>query len=292
MAETGFGSVSYDPAPTYNDWGFGSPTPLDLDSGEPVIQGRDTAFGSPYDNITAQAYLSGEFDLIPDDGGVVLEINSEWYLAGFNVDVQRRFAPLFPFAATFINQGSGTVYNAIGETGNSCITNAAQTVLYAGVPPLPHGTYTVKVEWFDGTRSLTITDAFTVSFRARCVQAYGLRKHLPSWFATGPSSLSSEVIGEFEGYDSNIEAITKTLGDMLQRLHGRQTTALSNTFTRGESVLYVESTVGYPSTGKLAVRGHFLSYTGKTETSFTGVTTSAYFRTLNTGEEVAYVEPI
>lgn len=292
MAETGFGSITVSPAPTYNDWGFGSPTPVDLDTGEFDVRGRDTAFGSPFDAVQSSVFISGEFDLIPDDGGVILEINNEWSLAGFYDYTEKVNYPLFPFEVTFINASSGAEYDAIGEVGKQCLTNFTQTVLYAGVPPLPHGDYDVKVSWFDGTRQLYVNSAFTVTLRTRCPNAYGLRRHLPEWFATGPEQLSYETVEAFEGYDHTIEVLTKTVGEVLQRLAGKHTTATSDVISWGDSSISVESTIGFPESGDLFVGGVRFSYTSKTTSSFDGVSSAIYFNDIESRKEVAYVEPI
>lgn len=292
MAETGFGSITLTPAPAYNDWGFGSPTPIDLDSGEFDVRGRDTAFGSPFDAVQSGAYLTGEFDLIPDDGGVILEINNDWSLAGFYDHTKRRIGVLFPFQVTFIEQSTGATFDAIGEVGNNCVTNGRQDKLYAGVPPLPHGAYDVRVSWFDGVRSIYISSAFSVVTRDRCIQAYGLRKHLPSWLATGATALDFERVGEFEGYDSNIEILTKCIGDTLQRLYGRHTTALAQDLQRDDLSIAVESTLGFPNSGRLSIEGVSFSYSSKDNTTFYGVQALDFFNTLSTGLGVSYVESI
>lgn len=294
MAETGFGSVSFTPSPIYADWGFGSPTPYDLDTLEENIVGRDTAFGSPYDAAQSAVFIAGEFTLIPDDGGVILEINNSWENAGFYtlVDGKKRNRELFPFEVNFIDSDSGDVYPAIGERLNQCTTNFTQTKLYAGVPPLPHGTYDVKIEWFSGTRLIYIDNAFTVGVRPRCRQAYGVRQHLPEWFNTGVRRSDSENIEVYNGFRSNLEMLTKCLGDSLQRLYGVPTTALTSSLSWGDTEIEVESTIGFPDAGALFVGTAYYTYTGKTEASFTGVAAALYHEPLSIRAEVSYDQPI
>lgn len=273
--ETGFGSPTILPVDTYFDWGFGSPTPVDLDTGDEVIASRDTAFGSPYDAVQSATYLPGEFDLIPDDGGVVLEIFSDWSTSGFYQGAKRG-AVLGPFTVTFVNSSDGAETEGIGDIGTQCVTDFDQTRLYVGVPPLPHGTYDIKIEWFGGTRLIYIDNAFEVDVRPRCAQAYGIRMHLPDWWATGPTMFDNETVSEFDGYSSNLEAITKCIGDSLQRLYGVPATSNTSTYQYGDASIDVESTIGFPDAGALSVNGVYLEYSSKTRTSFEGVTSSLY----------------
>lgn len=285
MAETGFGSPSFSPAPTYADWGFGSATPFDLDTLEENIVGRDTGFGSPYAAVQQAVFLTGEFDIIPDDGGVILEINSDWSTAGF-----LPIGLAGPFEVNYISASTGEQYPAIGlEVANNCYTNYTQTKLYAGVPPLPHGSYSVRIEWFNGTRTVSIDNAFTVALRPRCEQAYGLRRHIPSWLARGAVSARNEPHTAWE-QGSNIEALTKSIGDLLQVFYGRPSTCTAEVFTFGDTSLSVESTIGFADSGKLVIENIEFSYTSKIVSTFEGVSTTRQFTEIMSGLEVYYVD--
>lgn len=288
--ETGFGSPTITPVPIYYDWGFGSPAPTDLDTGVEDIRGRDTAFGSPYDPSQAAAFLVGEQTVIPDDGGIVLEINSDWSRAGFYtiVDGKKQKGQLYPFEVNFIDSDSGDVYAAIGELSNNCTTNYEQDRLFAGVPPLPHGTYDIQIEWFDGTRQIYIDNAFEVALRPRCKQAYGLRQHLPEWFKTGVPRLDAEEITTYEGFSSNLEMLTKTIGDSLQRIYGSPCTALVSDLSYGDDSILVESTIGFPDSGSLYIGPVRYSYTSKTDSSFEGAAALLYHEDLLPRTEVIY----
>lgn len=280
--ETGFGSPSILPAPTYYDWGFGSPTPLDLDTGEEDIRGRDTAFGSPYAATAAAAFLSGEYDLIPDDGGVLLEINSDWSTAGFN---QFR-GQLGPFEVTYINAATSARTLATGLTGRGlCFTNFRQDKLLCGVPPLPHGEYSVEVSWFGGTRQLVIDGAFSVGLRPRSEQAYGIRRHLPAFMQRGPVYARAEAIEPWER-SSNLEAVTKAIGDLFQVLAGRPQTCLTSEVQADADTLYVETTIGFAQAGSLSIDGVTFYYSGKTTNSFTGVTSQILYDYIENKTEV------
>jgi len=288
MAETGFGSPSYSPAPTFNDWGFGDPTPFDIDTEEEYIVGNDTAFGSPR-VANVSAFVSGEFSELPDDGGVILEIQGKWHESGFYEPVDGVVAAraLFPFAVNFIDSASGDEYPAIGEQGNNCITDYRQTKLFAGVPPLPLGVYDIKIEWL--TRAIYIDNAFEVFVSPRCKQTYGIRQHLPEWFNAGPRRADSESVGEYVG-GSLLANLTQAIGEGLQRLYGNPMTALSSDFEWGDAVCPVESTVGFPSEGQLFIGQTLYTYSGKTSSSFTGLVAALYHETLLERTEVHYAQ--
>lgn len=282
MAETGFGSLSFSPAPTYFDWGFGSLTPTDIDTGAENIEGADTGFGSPYSALSSEAFLQGEFDLIPDDGGVILEINADWALFGKKGQI------LGPFTVTYVSSsdGSTTLSTGLARRGE-CFTNAEQTKLLAGVPPLPHDTYDILVEWFGGTRSVYIDNAFTVSLRTRCEQAYGIRRHMPAWLKRGPIAAHEEQL-EAWTRGPNLEAITKAVGDLLQNLAGRPLTCLTAEVSMTDTYIFVESTIGFPSSGTLSIEGLLFSYSGKTSDSFLQVSCNNQFDPIPSGQEVYY----
>ena len=286
MAETGFGSLSFSPAPTYFDWGFGSLTPTDLDSGAENIVGADTGFGSPYSALSAETFLAGEFDLIPDDGGIVLEINSDWSLFGKKNQI------LGAFTTSFINSESGesTLATGLARRGE-CFTNPQQTKLFVGVPPLPHGTYDILVEWEGGTKSVYIDNAFIVGLRPRSEQTYGLRKHIPSWMKRGVTSAKDETIEPWT-IGSNLEAITKSIGDLLQNLAGRPLTCSTSELSPSDTYLNVETTIGFPDKGNLNIDGILFSYVGKTASSFLSISCNLDFETISAGQEVYYAVPV
>lgn len=283
MAETGFGSPTFIPAPTYSDWGFGAATPFDIDTLQDNVVGADTAFGSPYAAVAAEVYLAGEFDLIPDDGGVILEINSDWNTAGFT-----RPARVGPFTVTYISSETGDRTLAVGLTSRGqCFTNDDNTKLLAGVPPLPHGLYDIEIEWFGGTRRVYIDNAFEVYLRPRSEQAYGIRRHIPSFMARGATTTRDELIQPFSG-TTNLAALTKAVGDFIQTIAGRPSTALTADLELGDTSIAVESTVGFPQSGYLHIDSKTFSYSSKTRNSFEGVTCDLYFESIPAVTEVFY----
>ena len=299
MAETGFGSLSYNPLPEYNDWGFGSPSPVQLgvlndESSSTLGQEsatelnyedraidleRDTGFGSPFDNFRHPVQLPGEFDLIPDDGGVLLKINSKWADAwdfSLTPRYRRGSGALGPFFITYISQATGTQYTGIGSyQGVRCFTNSAQNVLYVGVQPLPHGTYDLVVRW-QGVQTLRIVNAFTVGLRPRIPEAYNIRNHIPGHMQRGPNTIKSEEIIPYNG-ESNLSLVLKSIAETIQVMSGRPTTALTQPLAYNDSEAVVESTIGFPDSGVLIIGGFRVSYSGKSVDRFTGLSTSSYW---------------
>lgn len=282
MSETGFGSLSYNPLPEYNDWGFGSPTPTEMpislaygtqaDWPEKAVgQARDTGFGSPYDPYNAPVEIPGEFALIPDDGGVQLEIIAPWYQLGLPLGRGQ-----YPMRVTIISQDTGEETLALGRVDRAtCLTNFTRTILFAGIPPLPRGSYDLLITWDDGMHSLSIPDAFTVAMRPRSSEVYAIKKNMPQWYKAGPRDFVEESDVVY-GKESNVGAILGAFGQQLQGMAGRPLTATREHFVEGDTSLQVESTIGFPSEGAIFVADRKFTYTSKTERSFDGVVTDYY----------------
>lgn len=279
MSETGFGSLSFNPLPEYNDWGFGSPTPVELNDPtqeRAVGDARDTAFGSPFDTFNHPIVIQGDFALIPDDGGVNIKLQSRWTSVWNNdfpkFNLGRGF--LGPFYITYINKVTNEVTQAVS---GRCYTNYSMNTLYAGVPPLDRGVYHLEIKWQE-VNTIRINDAFTVAVRPRVPEAYNIRKHIPSHLNRGPTILKNDPIGiYYKNKESNLSSILKSLAERLQDLNGRPTTALNGNLAWGDASISVETTLGFPDSGVLLIAGHRVSYTAKTATSFTGTSYSTYW---------------
>lgn len=271
MAETGFGSLTYDPAPEYYDWGFGTPTPVSLEHGLEAIRGADTGFGSPFQPNEGPVFVFAEGDLIPEDGGVLIQVCRDW--RGSFPDVAPQ-GPLGPFVVDIVNATSGASVKAIGDIGASCFTNFYQDRLPLVVPPLPQGDYNLHIEWLGGLNSLDVVNAFSVGPAPRCEFAYTIRQHIPSWLNKGPQEVELDPDNRVT---SNLGVITKSIGEMLQGFYGRPCTATTVALAYGASEITVESTIGFPESGAVFVEDVRFTYTGKTTTTLTGVTSDTYF---------------
>jgi len=273
MSETGFGSLSFNPLPEYNDAGFGSPTRSLYDGVEVSIgDARDTGFGSPYDNYRYPIELRGEFASVPDDGGTLIKLVTKWWELWDNTIPPKhtlRDAELGPFYVDFISVDTGTRYRGIGDTKRKCFTNFSMDTLYVGVPVLPRGAYNLEINW-QVINTIIIRDALTIKCRPRIKEAYNIRKHVPHVLKRGPHILRNDPIGIYKG-ESHLSALLKSVAERIQDLSGRPSTGLASSLTWGASTINVESTIGFPDSGTLIIDGHKVKYTSKTDNSFDGI---------------------
>lgn len=68
-----------------------------------------------------------------------------------------------------------------------------------------------------------------------------------------------------------LEALTYAFGKEVQFVDGRPVTRTTGDFAPADTELNVHSTLGFPSAGVVWLYGREFQYTGKTDTSFTGI---------------------
>ncbi len=266
MSETGFGSPSYaNNPPAIYDAGFGSPY---------QTQGRDTGFGSPYDLALLPAEIEGDLFYIGDDGGVRIDIVGNWFQYS-NIEVP---AYLNMHKVTFVKDGVRTfaIPAFVGHPTSRqgfVYSNLAQTRLHAYVPPLSLGTYDIEIAFnYESTEhKILMTSAFEVIPRNRSLGEYTLRSLLPAHFNAGTRDFAQS---DMDKDYTTLEVLTRSLGEFLQDLTGKPLTKSTVDFVEGTATLTVESTLAFPSKGSLFVEGIHLLYTGKTNSTFTGITQS------------------
>jgi len=298
MAETGFGSLSYEPNLEYNDWGFGSPTPTVLPDDEygsisggylteadyeerVITRERDTGFGSPFDDYNEPIQILGEFALIPDDGGVQIEVLGDWFSLYLRGTGKRRNRGQIqgPFYATFINQDTGQKYKGVGLNRKvGSFSGRGGDSLFVGVPPMVRGDYDLEIKWRE-TKVIYIADACTVGYRPRCPEAYRIRRNLPAFMKRGPIQSRHEDITDEWKSKGELWHIMQSLGERLQDLTGRPCTGLAErlAYQYAPHTVQVETTVGFPPSGAFYIGDTRFQYTGKTDSSFTGVTADHFF---------------
>lgn len=265
MSETGFGSLTYTPSLTSKDLGFGSPVSTSN-------VGREMGFGSPFDPALLPFSIQGEAVKIGDDGGVLLHIFGAWDLEFDSIVPSYAGA----FKVSFINQATNQITLALGgraSNKNECFTNLKQDRVEAYVPPLKRGTYDIKLEWGTNNQAL-ITSAFQVIPRNKVQETYELRKLLPNFYKVGSREENKDVVNEAPVYKP-LEALTRSIGQQIAFFSGRAMTVSTSTYSLNDQSLNVESTLSFKSSGDLKVNGYTLSYTGLTNTSFTGVSFSS-----------------
>ena len=74
-----------------------------------------------------------------------------------------------------------------------------------------------------------------------------------------------------------IDVLTEVFGEATQRLSGKPQTFVVSNFKNTDSVLFVETTLGFPPKGKIFVEGKKYSYTEKDAMSFRGITPHIFY---------------
>jgi hypothetical protein len=282
--ETGFGSPIWTPMDDYADWGHGSSI-LNFSTFSfqyTGVRGADTGFGSPFNFGSTPVFLSADSSVLPDSGNITLRLVSDAWATGSTLKPPKR---LGGFLVTFINKETGEEFRGLGLKGSSCFTDFTQRSLAVRCPPMTLGNYDIAVEW-ETINHVTISNAFRIVVSSRCESLYAIRSYLPSWFAKGEVSFEQDVIGEYEK-TSNMNAVLSVLGELFQTFGGRPCTANTAEYSWGDDTIYVESTIGFPTSGSLFFDNIRISYTGKTDTSFTGVSTQEYLDFIPAQRKVA-----
>jgi hypothetical protein len=182
MSDTGFGDP---PPPGWDEdppiEGFGDATPPGWE-GDPGIAG----FGEPA--VALGPYILFAGDLIPDEGGTVVEIISLWADVPHRVQVVDADGNLYPET----DYAYGTV---IGQGVDLTPTASLQRIRFA-TPPLPPGVYDIRVYWGPAFgQSIDIEEAFRVIRRGRVEDTYRIRKMLPrDIYNTGTRSIEEERV--------------------------------------------------------------------------------------------------
>lgn len=76
-----------------------------------------------------------------------------------------------------------------------------------------------------------------------------------------------------------IDALTEAFGEAVQRFSGKPQTFVVSNFKNTDSVLFVETTLGFPEKGKIFVGGKKYSYTEKDAMSFRGIVSDIFYNT-------------
>lgn len=76
-----------------------------------------------------------------------------------------------------------------------------------------------------------------------------------------------------------IDALTETFGEAVQRYSGRPQTFVVSNFVNTDTVLFVETTLGFPNRGDIFVGGKKYSYTEKDAMSFKGIAPHIFYNT-------------
>lgn len=265
----GFGTPSSFALPTAATdygWGFGSPTPGTW-SGSP----HDWAFGDPTP-LAVSVVVATSPDRLPDDGGELVKLFAAWKEQGpWYVRVRPSGGSLSDYCHSAIPSKGVDCYT--GKKADGSPSNTLRFVLPAG---LAVGTYDVVVETGPSIpvyAKAELSNAFEVVYRGRTPHTYRLRSRLSRQISADVRILSlEELLTASDDFPhGGFQALTHAIGQEIQRQTHRPTTRLRQTYSQGDTTLHVETTLGFPTSGAVYVEGYWLTYSGRTGTTLTGV---------------------
>lgn len=265
--ETGFGSPSLaDYEEIYYDRGFGTP----VEDSE-VILSRDTGFGSPYDGIDFPVGLVGD-GIFGDDGGEFIALFGIW--GGLIPTPERQFVG--PFLISVRSQETSAVLpckSALAGFKNLTYSDLTQKVIKASLPPLRHGKYDVLINYglnFSGL--IVLEGAITIIRTNRNQNEVNIAKAMPNYLATKKDYLG--FIPDYLGFRKlgPLQAIVSAVGEEICRQISTPYTLLTTDLEVEDTVAHVESTLSLKNSGYIYIGDQLFSYTGKTDTTLTGLT--------------------
>ena len=281
----GFGSPHHESATsnlTRPDWGWGDVAPNTWNSTT-----ADYGWGSARTFAFSPYLLSAS--QIGDDGGYRIIITGTFP----RLSASPRQRPT-GFTVTLTKGGIEYIcYSGRAGNSTSCSTNLRGTVLTGFTPKLDVGDYTVSFTY--GKNTLNVG---TVSLlrRSRTDAEYALRNALPSRYATESRVLETDTILDNNAESARIEThsvmyeLTRSVGQSLGTLfQSGALTRLTVDFAVSDTILHVESTLGFSDSGGVIVDGVELHYTLKTSVALLGVSRpSGQINTLTRGERVEH----
>ncbi len=246
------------------DWGWGDAT---LSAW--TLQTADYGWGSDR-GAAFPSYLSLVTRAIGDDGGYTVSIVGDFPRrgasrlsrpSGFAVILRDAQAREFP------------CHSGLFGGGASCVTDLRARVLRGYTPRLAVGAYVVVVR-YDGVEQ--VAGEISVYRRMRTSHEYALRGALPSAYATGARTLEGDPIlddaapSSTEETPTTLATLTRIFGQSLAELNAASVITRTTAAPSGSTV-YVESTLGFSTTGALWLAGQRYTYSGLTSSSFLGV---------------------
>ena len=245
---------------TRPDWGWGDAPPSSWDA-----LNADYGWGSP--RVFAYSPYLLTTERIGDDGGYRIEIRGTFPRLGASA----RQRPTGFTVKLTANQTSHVCYSGRAGSGNVCATDLRGEVLSAYTPRLDTGTYTVSFR-YENT-SLDV-GSIIVARRMRTDAEYALKSALPSVYNTGARALEAEpMLDTDEPNRSTLDHLLRAIGQSISEFsQSGVVTRLTADLSPIDNVLQVESTLGMGETGALFVDGVLIRYTGRTDTTLTGLT--------------------
>lgn len=264
--ETGFGSPSLaDYEEVYFDRGFGTPV---LD--EEDILSRDTGFGSPFDGTDFPVGLIGDGEF-GDDGGEFISIFGIWN--GLISTPPRQFVG--PFLISVRNRDTLQVNycrSALAGFKNLTFSDITQRVIKASLPPLPHGSYDVLINYgINYAQQIVIEDAVTIIRTNRNENEINIAKAMPNYLATRKDYVG--FIPDYLGFRKlgPLQAIVGAVGEEICRQISTPYTILTQDLEVADTIAHVESTLSLKSSGYIFIGDQLFTYESKTPTTLEGL---------------------
>lgn len=244
---------------TSPDWGWGDPAPPTWDA-----QSVDHGYGSP--RVFAYTPYLLTTERIGDDGGYRVEIRGTFPRLGASA----RQRPT-GYTVKLTAGQSHVCYSGRAGDGNLCSTDLRGETLTAFTPRLEVGTYTVSFK-YENT-SLDVGSVI-VARRMRTDAEYALKSALPSIYQTGARALTVEpLLDTDEPKRSTLDHLLRSFGQSLGEFSQIGViTRLIADLDPNDTSLTLESTLGMGNTGAVFVGGVLIKYTGRTDTTLTGLT--------------------
>lgn len=259
--ESGFGSPTLVPAAAYPDAGFGDPYDDSFNA-----LARDTGFGSPYDPLLSS---------------IAVDTTEVSVRGGSRVLIYGPFSRGRVYDVKLVNGVSEyDCFSGVNRlAGGLCWRKGVLTVY---TPILPAAVYDIKL--IIENNPFILVDAIKAVPAVHNAETYAMRKFFPAHFAVGDRT------GYLDRYVSgSLSGLLDSLGSMFNELSGKPHTYVAADWAYGSDTLSVKSTLTFPAAGTLSVGRQLLRYTGKTDTTFTGISPLyVIVELLTAGTEVAH----
>mgnify|MGYP003131618212 CR=1 FL=1 len=288
--ELGFGSISLGKEflpEFWHDHGFGAPYDVlvPADSTTPDV-------GFCYRNLAEEGFgdplseLEKKFEKPPrinegtgvefSDNGGMLGILFTDFKNAFPEDAFANGEPVGPFKFFIRHRDTGEehqLFSAIPGQGFALFSTTNQDKIYFALPFCAKGLYDFTTQWErEGVlRTFTLAKAIKILHRQRNDKTMSIRANLPEFWNAGPRSDNYISPDLYIPNETTNAVLTSMVGEVFNKLWFNDYTITKSIYTTDQTVLNVESTLGFPAKGNFIVDGLKVSYTGKTDTSFTGI---------------------
>lgn len=293
-------SIGYSPRTCLQglEVGFGSPTIYDQNTNEELV--GDAGFGAPeyitaHDNLTEwcidaetgfgdpwngiSLVLQNDIKL-SDHGGDLLALRGRFDMLfdTFDIEAPSFEKPVGPFFAKFIsNSVNGLEYDAFSALPGlktQLYTNISQDEMKLATEPMLQGPYTLRIFFGQtGGEYLDFPQTIEVVHRLRNDKTLSIKNSMPRHLKVGLRTDHDVLSTQYYKKDeSTFSKVIHSIGQNFNHMYNQDYTLTTQTHPTNVSILHVETTLDFPDTGTLLINdGQELQYTGRTNTTFTGI---------------------